>query len=104
LAQEQKFFAELFYKKATACCGKSPYVTLHPMSDREALMTEVSLEVLSALRNLAREEGIQIQALVDEALTDLIEKRRLAQPRPHVMGAYQASHEKYAELYQKLAQ
>jgi len=34
----------------------------------------------------------------------LIEKRKNTRPRPHVMSAYNASHEKYAELYQKLAE
>ena len=41
---------------------------------------------------------------MDEALTDLIEKRKNAKPRPHVMAAYLASHEKYASLYKKLAE
>ena len=48
-------------------------------------------------------EGRQLQALVDEALADLIEKHKNAQPRPLVMGAYLASHEKYGPLYKKLA-
>jgi hypothetical protein len=43
---------------------------------------------------LAKSEGRQLQALVDEALADLLEKRRLGRPRAHVMAAYQASHEK----------
>jgi hypothetical protein len=42
------------------------------------------------------------RAPVDEALTDLIEKRKNNRPRPHVMGANLASHEKYGELYTKL--
>ena len=41
---------------------------------------------------------------VDEALADLIEKHKNARPRPHVMGAYLASHEKYGLLYKKLAE
>ncbi len=74
------------------------------MADHEPLMTDVNPELLSALRSLALEEGTQLQALVDEAVADLIEKRKLARPRQHVMETYLASHEKYAELYQKLAQ
>jgi hypothetical protein len=45
-----------------------------------------------------------LHVLVEEALTDLIEKRKKATPRTHVMGAYLASHDKYASLYKKLAE
>jgi hypothetical protein len=55
----------------------------------------VNTEILTAVRALAEKEGSQLQALVDEALTDFIEKYKRARPRPHVMGAYLASHEKY---------
>jgi len=71
---------------------------------REKFATQVNSEVLSAVRELAEQEGRQIQALVDEALVDLIEKRKKAAPRAHVMGAYLASHQKYASLYKKLAE
>jgi len=70
---------------------------------REKFATQVNSEILSAVRTIAEKEGRQLQALVDEAFTDLIEKRKKAMPRPHVMGAYLASHEKYAPLYKKLA-
>lgn len=56
------------------------------------------------MRSLADKEGRQLQALVDEALADLIEKRKKATSRAHVMGAYLASHEKYGPLYKKLAE
>jgi len=71
---------------------------------REKFATQVNSEILSAVRTLAEKEGRQLQALVDEALADLIEKRRKTTPRAHVMGAYLASHEKYGPLYKKLAE
>lgn len=71
---------------------------------REKFATQVDSEILEAVRTLARNEGRQLQALVDEAFADLIEKHRNAKPRPHVMGAYYASHEKYGALYKKLAE
>ncbi|HEY3825626.1 MAG TPA: hypothetical protein VGL82_13775 [Bryobacteraceae bacterium] len=71
---------------------------------REKFATQVNAEILSTIRRLAKKEGRQIQALVDEALADLIEKRRNATSRAHVMGAYLGSHEKYAPLYKKLAE
>lgn len=71
---------------------------------REKFATQVKAELLSAVRSLAAQEGRQLQALVDEAFADLIEKRKKATPRAHVMGAYLASHEKYGPLYKKLAE
>ncbi|MCZ2147265.1 MAG: hypothetical protein LC126_05770 [Bryobacterales bacterium] len=71
---------------------------------REKFATQVNSEILKALRALAQEEGRQLQALVDEALADLIAKHKNARPRPHVMAAYLASHEKYGPLYKKLAE
>jgi hypothetical protein len=72
-------------------------------ASKEKFATQVNSEILAELRDLAHSEGRQLQALVDEALADLIEKRKYTRPRPQVMGAYHASHEKYAELYRKLA-
>ena len=71
---------------------------------REKFATQVNSGILSAIRSLADKEGRQLQVLVEEALADLIEKRKKATPRAHVMKAYLASHEKYAPLYKKLAE
>jgi hypothetical protein len=71
---------------------------------REKFATQVNSETLAAVRALAQREGRQLQALVDEALADLIEKHKNAKPRPHVMGAYFSSHEKFGSLYKKLAE
>ena len=70
---------------------------------REKFVTQVSSEILSAVRAISEQEGRQLQALVDEALADLIEKRKQARPRPQAMAAYLGSHDKYGELYKKLA-
>ena len=45
---------------------------------REKSATQVDSEILCAIRTLAQKEGRQIQALVDEALADLIEQRKNA--------------------------
>lgn len=71
---------------------------------REKFATQVDAAILAELRALAREEGRQIQALVDEALADLLEKRRQTRARPHVIAAYQASHQRFGTLYKKLAE
>jgi hypothetical protein len=71
---------------------------------REKFATQVNSEILSAVRTLAEKEGRQLQALMDEALSDLVEKHKNAKPRPHVMGVYFASQERYGRLYKKLAE
>ena len=71
---------------------------------REKFATQINSEILAAVRQLAEKEGRQIQALMDEALADLLEKRKRANPRAHVMAAYLASHSSYAPVYKKLAE
>jgi len=71
---------------------------------REKFATQINSEILVAVRQLAEREGRQIQALMDEALADLLEKRKRANPRAHVMAAYAASHAEYAPVYKKLAE
>jgi hypothetical protein len=70
---------------------------------REKFATQVDSALLADLRTLAKQEGRQIQALVEEAIAALIEERRNAKPRSHVMAAYQKSHGKFAALYERLA-
>lgn len=71
---------------------------------REKFATQVNSEILSEVRAIAQNEGRQLQTLIDEALGDLIEKRKQGKPRSHVMAAYQGSHEKFGSLYKKLAE
>jgi len=74
------------------------------LAAREKFATQVNSRTLAAVRKLAAVEGRQLQSLVDEALADLLEKRKQDAPRPHVLGAYLASHAKYARVYKKLAE
>ena len=71
---------------------------------RETFATRIDPNILDALRGIAQREGREIEALIDEALADLIEKRRQDRPRAHVMATYQASHERFGSLYKKLAE
>ncbi len=70
---------------------------------REKFATQVDPDILARVRELARHEGRQVQTLVEEALADLVEKRRQEKPRPNVMAVYQGSHGKFGSLYEKLA-
>ena len=75
-----------------------------PARAREKFATQINSEILASVRQLAEKEGRQIQALMDEALADLLEKRKRATPRTHVMTSYGASHKDYAPVYRKLAE
>ena len=70
---------------------------------REKFATQINAETLAEVRRIAEAEGRQLQSLMDEALGDLLEKRRQSRPRAHVMAAYARSHDRYGELYKKLA-
>ena len=72
-------------------------------SNREKFATQVDAKTLAAVRRVAEKEGRQLQSVIEEALADLLEKRRVGKPRSHVLGAYERSHERYSELYKKLA-
>ena len=72
-------------------------------SSAKIFLSKFNSEILATPHSLAESEGLELQALADEALTDLIEKYKNAKLRPHVMGAYLARHEKYGPLYKKLA-
>jgi len=71
---------------------------------RQKFATQVDPDLIEAVREIAKDEGRQVQALVDEALADLVEKRRLGKPRKHVMATYRSSLQRYGKLYKKLAE
>ena len=73
------------------------------MPTRRKFAIQVGGALLDELRTLARNEGREIQALVDEAIAALLEQRRQGTARPHVMAAHQRSHARFAALYEKLA-
>ena len=62
----------------------------------EKFATQVNADILAALRSLAQIEGKQIQKLIKETLSDLLEKHKREPPRPHVMAAYKAIHQNFA--------
>jgi hypothetical protein len=70
----------------------------------EKFSTQVAGDKLAALKALAKKQGRQLQSLVDEAITDVIEKHNQAKPRAQVMAAHRASMNRYAAVYKKLAE
>ncbi len=73
------------------------------MADRVKFATQLDAELIDAVRGFAQSEGRQIQSVMEEALADLLEKRRRSQPRRHVMAQYEASVRSFGPLYERLA-
>ena len=69
----------------------------------EKITAQVDGALLADLRRLAEQERRPMQALVEEAIAALIEQRRQGAARPHVISAYQKSHDRFAPLFRKLA-
>ena len=65
--------------------------------------TQADPAVLENLRHIAANEGRHIQALVDEALREYIERKTENTPRRHVMSSFENSMARYNDLYRELA-
>lgn len=60
--------------------------------------------MLAKIRALAQKEGLQVQSLIEEALADLLEKRRhIQKPRQWVMDVHRENMQRRSWLYKKLA-
>ena len=71
---------------------------------REKFSSQASPELLSALREIARTDGRQFQAVVEDAFRGYIESREQRKIRPEVMAHYRASMERNRRLAELLAQ
>lgn len=65
--------------------------------------TQADPKVLEEVRAIAAREGKQLQAVIDEALRDFIDKRRRGKPRPEILTAFGESLAEYDALYRELA-
>jgi hypothetical protein len=73
------------------------------VKEKEKFSTQVDPALLKQIHDLRESEGRQMQAIVEEAFKDLLEKRRKQKPRDFVMQAHLESHDRYKSLYEKLA-
>ncbi len=75
-------------------------------AQREKFATQVDSVLLESVRNLAKSEGRQIQAVVEDALRSHLDTKNseTGRRREHVMAAYLKSTERFSGLYEKLAQ
>ena len=71
---------------------------------REKFSSQADPELLATLREIARNEGRQFQAVLEDAIRDYIENRDHEKPRGSVMAHFQSSVEKNRRLGKLLAQ
>ena len=65
--------------------------------------TQIAEDVLAMLRATAKQDGRQIQAVLDEALREYFDNRKRSAPRRHILTALQVSMDEHDELYKALA-
>lgn len=65
--------------------------------------SQADAAVLAELRAVAEREGRQLQAVLDEALRDYLEKKRSGRARPKVLEALRDSMAEHGPLYRELA-
>lgn len=70
---------------------------------REKFATQVDKVLLANLRKLAKSEGRQIQALVEEAIQKLLDDKNSNQPSPEIMEIADRMTKKYAKTLELLA-
>ena len=64
---------------------------------------KVSPEVLAALHELAASQGRHLQAILEDALREYLERQQRDQPRQHVISEFASSLNEFDELYKDLA-
>ena len=65
--------------------------------------TQLAPDVLANLKSIARDEGRQLQAILDEALREYLANRQKQHPRRHVLDALQVSMAEHDALYEVLS-
>ena len=74
------------------------------VAQREKFSSQASPELLSKMREIAKDDGRHFQAVLEDALRDYIEGREQQKVRPEVMAHYRASVERNRLLAELLAQ
>lgn len=73
------------------------------MTTRQKYASQADPKLLTAMKQVAKEDGRQFQAVMEDAMRDYLERRNNASPREHVMAHLRASIEKNRRLGELLA-
>ena len=71
---------------------------------REKFSSQASPGLLAGMREIAREEGRQFQAVLEDAMSSYIESKSQVRVRPEAVAHFRASLERNRRLYELLAQ
>ena len=74
------------------------------VATRQKFSSQVAPELLEGMREIARKEGRQFQAVLEEAMAGYIESKKQEGVRPEFMAHYRASLERNRLLAELLAQ
>lgn len=74
------------------------------MGAREKFASQADPDVLAAMREAAAGEGRQLQAVIEDAMREYLERRATDRPRPQVVQALAESIAEFDSLYARLAQ
>ncbi len=70
---------------------------------RKKFATQMDAELLEQLRRYAKSEGRQIQAVLEDAVRDMLKEKRGYQMRPDVKAAHDQIVKRYAKTFEALA-
>lgn len=70
---------------------------------REKFASQADPELLAGMRSAAESEGRQLQAVLEDAMREYLERRSASRPRPQVIAALAESIAEFDELYERLA-
>ena len=73
------------------------------MMEMQKFSSQARPELLDEVRRVASEEGRQFQAILDEALTEWLERKKGEAPRSEVIAHAKASIARHRKLYEELA-
>lgn len=74
------------------------------MTQRKKFASQAPPALLREVHAIADEEGRQLQAVIEEALREYVERKRGERPRESVLAHLQASVEQHRDLYRRLAE
>jgi len=70
---------------------------------REKFSSQADPKILAQVRQLADKEGRQFQSVLEDALTEYLERHQTERPRAHILEAFGMSMQEFDELYKNLA-
>ncbi len=71
---------------------------------KQKFSSQLDADLLVEVRAISKEEGRQLQSVLDEALTEWVERKRGLRPRSEVLAHLKDSMARNRSLYRRLAE